>query len=38
MHWSVNLSPRAGSQARTQMEILFKNNLFFLSEIMVGKI
>lgn len=38
MHWPVSLSPRAGSQARTQMEILFKNNLCFLSEITVGKI
>lgn len=34
MHWSVNLS-----LARTQTEILFKNSfVFFLSEIMVGKI
>lgn len=38
MHWSVNLSPRAGSQARTDMEILFKNNLFLISEILAGKI
>jgi len=38
MHWSVNLSPGVRSQARTQIEILFKKKLFFLSEVMVGKI